>query len=121
MRLRTSLAVAAATTTVGALAVPALAATATLDLSPATVHRGNSLVIGGTVRGCHDSVTLLSKAFSHMRNYAGVPSVVGPVDGRGRYRITVRIPSTRRIADYEVSGRCGGANIGVTRTLHVIK
>lgn len=120
MRRRTTL-TAAAAAAITAAAAPALAATATLNLSPPTVHRGSSLVVGGTAPGCHGTVTVLSKAFSHTRNYAGVPSVSGPVDGRGRYRITVRIPSTRKVADYEVSGRCGGANLGGTHILHVIR
>lgn len=111
----------AAASATAAAAAPALAATATLNLSPPTVHRGDSLVVGGTAPGCHGTVTVLSKAFSHMRSYAGVPSVSGPVDGRGRFRITVRIPSTRKVADYQVAGRCGGANVGVTRVLHVIR
>jgi hypothetical protein len=101
-------------------ASPAAPATATIKVKPAAVHRGKHVRVYGVVTGCGGAVTLISKAFPHTHDFAGLPAVFAPRRGDGSYSVRVRIPSTRRPGAYTISGRCGGGNIGVTRRLRVL-
>jgi len=100
----------------------ALAAGPTIHVTPGSVKAGQRVHLSGSAGGCHagDSVALLSRAFSHQHEFAGVPAVFARVRSGGYYAISALIPRTRKPAHYSISGRCGGGNLGVTAHLHVL-
>jgi hypothetical protein len=106
-----------------ALAMPAMAAGPTIVASPNPVHRGTLVRVHGVVPTCPhgDQVTLLSRAFKHTHEFAGVPAVFARVGAGAAYSVSTRIPATRRLGRYTITGRCGGGNLGVSRTLRVIR
>ena len=105
------------------LAAPAVAAAPTIQVSPGTVHRGHLVRVHGVVPGCPrgDEVTLISRAFSHRHDFAGLPAVFARVGARQRYSVRTRIPAHRKAGRYTISGRCGGGNLGVTASLRVLR
>jgi hypothetical protein len=115
------------TATVGLLApaAPAWAAPATLQVNPTSITAGDTVVVSGSVgpapagSACATSVLLLSRAFAHTDEFAGVPAVVAAVRPDGTFSATTRIPSSTAAGTYDVSGRCGGGNLGVSATLAV--
>jgi hypothetical protein len=105
-----------------ATATVALAAGPTINVDPHRVHRGDAVRVFGVVPGCArgDQVTLLSRAFSHRHEFAGVPAIFATV-GRGHhYSRRTTIPAGRRTGRYAINGRCGGGNLGVTAHLRVL-
>jgi hypothetical protein len=105
-----------------ALTLAALAGTArarstltSLSLSPAIVHRGGTVHIRGNADGCRvgNTVFVISRAFVHTHEFAGVSAVLARVRTGGAFRATTVIPRTRRPGRYNVSARCGGGNLGV--------
>jgi hypothetical protein len=97
-------------------------AQATLNVKPKSVHAGERVRVFGTVGGgcvAGDAVTLLSEAFSHTQEFAGVPAVFTPVRPNGTYSRRIRIPRHRHRGIYTVGGRCGGGNFGISRMLRV--
>jgi hypothetical protein len=106
-----------------AKAVTALAvvASASIHVSPGTVSAGGRVSLSGSARGCPsgDRVTLLSRAFSHRHEFAGVPAVYARVRRDGTYGHPVRIPASTAPGRYSITGRCGGGNLGVTAHLRV--
>ena len=105
-----------------AVAVPALGAGASIHVSPHRVHAGERVSISGSAGGCPagDSVTLLSSAFSHRHEFAGVPAVYARVHSNGRYGRSTTIPHRRRPGRYSITARCGGGNLGVEAHLRVL-
>jgi hypothetical protein len=106
-----------------ALVWPALAASSTIVASPNPVHRGDVVRVYGTVPGCvrGDQVTLISRAFSHRHDFAGLPAVFARVGANHAYSVTTRIPAGRAPRSYTITGRCGGGNLGVSATLRVLR
>jgi hypothetical protein len=102
-----------------AAVAPAISAAPTIKASPNPVERGKIVRVYGVVTGCGGSVTLISKAFPHTHDFAGLPAVFAPRTSSGSYSVRVRIPARRAPATYTISGRCGGGNLGVTRKLKV--
>ena len=120
MRFRHTLALA----TILALALSAVALAATsIHVRPHRVEAGHRILIRGSADGCPvgDRVTLLSRAFSHRHEFAGVPAVYARVRSGGHFRRRVRIPAHRAARRYSVSGRCGGGNLGVTAHFRVVR
>jgi hypothetical protein len=111
-----ALAVAAVT------AVAATAAPPSLSVRPRTVERGDVVVLKGSAGDCPagDRVTLISRAFRHVHDFAGLPAVFARVRPGGSFRATTRIPSTKRPGRYRVTARCGGGNLGVDAHLRVV-
>ena len=114
--------------TVGTLASAAsawAAPTATLQVSPGSVAAGDTVVVSGSVgpapegSACATSVLLLSRAFVDTHVFAGVPAVTAAVKPGGTFRATAKIPSSTPAGTYNVSGRCGGGNLGVSAALTV--
>ncbi len=107
----------------GAVAVPALAAGPSISVSPNPVHRGHVVRVYGVVPGCvrGDQVTLISKAFSRRHSFAGIAAVFAHIGAHHAYSVRTRIPAGRRPGAYVISGRCGGGNLGVARTLRVLR
>jgi hypothetical protein len=107
----------------GLLPAQGVAAAATIHVNDSSVHAGQKVrVFGRTGGGCDPSgsVTLLSKAFPHTHDFAGVPAVFADQKPNGHYSIRVRIPKSRAPGRYTISGRCGGGNLGVSRKLRVL-
>jgi hypothetical protein len=104
--------------------LPGEALAATINASPNPVHAGKRVRLFGHVTGgClpGDQVTLISRAFSHRRDFAGLPAVFARVRAGHRYSVRTRIPAKRRPRRYRISGRCGGGNLGgVSASLRVL-
>ena len=114
--------------TVGTLASAALAwaaPAATLQVSPGSVAAGDPVVVSGSVgpgqagSACASGIELLSRAFDDTHEFAGVPAVTAAVRPDGTFATTTRIPRSRPAGTYDISGRCGGGNIGASATLQV--
>jgi hypothetical protein len=114
--------------TVGMLApaAPAWAApAATIQVSPSSITPGATVVVSGSVgpapagSACATSLMLLSRAFVHTDDFAGVPMVVAAVKPGGTFSTTTRIPRSTPPGTYTISGRCGGGNLGASATLTV--
>jgi hypothetical protein len=105
------------------LAVPAGAAGSPVQLvvSPTTVVRGGTVHIRGNADGCArgNTVFVISRAFVHTHEFAGVSAVLFRVRAGGAFRGSTTIPRTRRPGRYGVTARCGGGNLGVVAHLTV--
>ncbi len=102
-----------------------IAPPASVRVSPSSVAAGGTVTLSGSVgpdsagSECATRVTLISKAFVHTHDFAGVPAVFAAVKSDGTFTATTTIPSTRAAGTYTVTGRCGGGNLGVSATLVV--
>jgi hypothetical protein len=126
VRIVAALVFAATVALLAPLAAPAWAGPApTLQVSPGSVTAGDSVVVSGSVgpepagSACATGVLLLSSAFVHTDDFAGVPAVAAAVRPDGTFTVTTRIPRSRPAGSYTISGRCGGGNLGVSATLVV--
>lgn len=92
-----------------------------LALTPSVVHRGGTVHIKGNADGCPkgDTVFVLSRAFVHTHEFAGVSAVLARVRAGGAFRATTVIPRTRKPGRYTVTARCGGGNLGIAAHLTV--
>ena len=111
----------AATATLTAAVAAGAVSRVSITVAPTTVKRGHAVVVHGSAGGCPrgDNVTLLSHAFVHTHDFAGVPAVYARVRASGRFSVTTRIPATTHPARYTITGRCGGGNLGVEAHLTV--
>ena len=112
----------AALAVVGVLVGPAVAAGGpTIKVSPGTVQAGQIVRVYGVVPGCPsgNEVTLISAVFSHAHDFAGLPAVFAHVGAHSAYSVRTRIPATRRTGRYQITGRCGGGNLGAIASLRV--
>jgi hypothetical protein len=126
VRILAALLFAATVGTLTPLAAPAWAAPATtLQVSPGSITAGDTVVVSGSVgpapagSACAGGVMLLSRAFVHTHDFAGVPAVLAAVRPGGTFTATTRIPRSTAAGSYAISGRCGGGNIGASATLVV--
>jgi hypothetical protein len=92
-----------------------------LALTRSIVHRGGTVHIKGNADGCRkgNTVLVLSRAFVHTHEFAGVSAVLARVRAGGAFRATTVIPRTRRPGRYTVTARCGGGNLGISAHLIV--
>jgi hypothetical protein len=106
----------------GVVAGPALASSPTIIATPNPVKVGHSVRIHGNAAGCPkgDEVTLISKAFVHTTDFAGLPAIYATVHAHSAYSVTTKLPHSTHPGSYPISARCGGGNFGVTRVLHVV-
>jgi hypothetical protein len=104
-----------------AAAPVAAASVVQLAITPSTVHRGGTVQIKGNADGCArgNTVFVISRAFVHTHEFAGVSAVLARVRARGVFRATTVIPRGRRPGRYTVTARCGGGNLGVAVHLTV--
>jgi hypothetical protein len=81
------------------------------------------VAIKGSAGDCRvgNTVSILSRAFVHTHEFAGVPAVLARVRAGGSFRAKTTIPRTRLRDRYVVTARCGGGNLGVTAHLRVIR
>jgi hypothetical protein len=100
----------------------ASASTPSLTVTPSTVVRGRIVLLKGSADGCPvgDMVTLISRAFVHTHDFAGLPAVFAKVRSGGKFSTTTRIPATKAPGRYSITGRCGGGNLGFLVHLKVI-
>ena len=119
-RLRVLAGVAALPATLATAAVAA-AAVPSLSLTPSSVTRGHTVLIKGSADGCSvgNTVFIISRAFVHTHEFAGVSAVLARVKYGGSFRVTTRIPASKRPGRYGVTARCGGGNLGVLKHLTV--
>jgi hypothetical protein len=98
------------------------AAGPSIHVTPAKVHAGDRVQVSGSAGGCTvgNRVTLISRAFSHRHDFAGLPAVYARVRSDGRYGHSIRIPSGRAADRYSITARCGGGNFGVEAHLRVL-
>jgi len=122
MRVRRSL-LAVSLGAMVAVSSAAAAGGSTIHLSPATVTRGHVVRVYGSIPGCPrgSELSLLSTAFVHTHDFAGVPAVNVTVGRNGVYSVKTRIPVSKAPGRYTVSGRCGGGNVGAFVTLRVVR
>ena len=104
-----------------ATSVVATAAVPSLTLTPPSVERGHKVVVTGSADGCAagNTVIIISKAFVHTHEFAGLPAVLAKVKYGGSFRVTTTIPATKRPGRYTVTARCGGGNLGALKYLRV--
>src|SRR5438477_4506084 len=116
--------VAGAVTAAFALAAAASAAPTAVFLhaTPTSVHRGHRVIIRGNAGPCGlgETVTIISAAFAHTHEFAGVPAVFARVRAGGKFGIRPLIPSTRAPGGYGITARCGGGNLGVSAHITVL-
>ena len=119
MRAAFSLAavVAAALCAAGAMAAPA-----SLTVSPSMVEAGHAVKVKGNADGCPvgDAVTILSRAFVHTHDFAGVPAIFARVRTGGKFAVRTTIPVHKKQGRYTITARCGGGNLGVVAHLRVV-
>jgi hypothetical protein len=94
-----------------------------LTVTPNHVRAGAMVRLRGRAAGCPagDTVSLISRAFSRVHEFASVPAVLTRVRPDGSFTTTTRIPRTRRPARYGITGRCGGGNLGFDVWLTVLR
>ena len=102
-------------------AAAATAAPVTMTVTPSTVSAGHKVKIKGNADGCPvgSTVFILSRAFVHTHDFAGVPAVLSLVRTGGKFAVRTTIPGTKKHGRYTVTARCGGGNLGVLRHLRV--
>ena len=107
----------------GAASTGVAAASPSIYVRPAEVHAGQTTRVYGWAAGCAagDKVTLISRAFVHAHDFAGLPAIYAPVSSGGAYSVRTRIPVHRRAGRYAISARCGGGNLGVRAVLTVLR
>ena len=98
------------------------AAAPALTVTPSIVHRGHKVTLKGSADGCAvgNTVVLISHAFVHTHDFAGVPAVLAAVRHGGAFRVTTRIPAKKRPGRYAVTARCAGGNLGVIAHVRVL-
>jgi len=92
-----------------------------IHATPRSAFPGQTVRVGGLAGGCHtgNRVTLISRAFPHTHDFAGLPAVFARVRPDDTYATFVRIPARRKARRYAITARCGGGSFGVTAHLRV--
>ena len=110
--------------TVGGGTLVVQAAPSTLQVRPRSVTAGDTVTVSGWLppapgSACATGVTLLSRAFVGTHEFAEVPAIGAAVKADGTFTATTRIPRSKVAGTYDITGRCGGGNIGASATLIV--
>src|SRR6266545_2653415 len=102
-----------------AFVITSTAAAVSLTLTPSSVKQGHVVVIMGSADGCAvgNTVFIISRAFVHTHDFAGVPAVLAKVKADHSFRTSTRIPLGKKAVLFRVTARCGGGNLGVLRHL----
>ena len=92
-----------------------------LTMTPPVVRPGDVLSLEGSADGCAagDTVSLVSEAFPPGHEFAGVPAIEAELGSDGSFSATTTIPEATAPGRYEVTGRCGGGNLGFLEHLTV--
>ena len=104
------------------LAPVGIASSPSLHVRPSRVHAGDRVRIFGSGGGCPagEQLLLISRAFSHRHDFAGLPAVITRIRSDGRFDTRTTIPRRRRPRRYTITARCGGGNLGVEARLRVL-
>jgi hypothetical protein len=110
--------------TVGGAKLVVQDAHSTLRVSPRSVTAGDSVTVSGWLppapgSECATGLTLLSRAFVGTHEFADMPAIGAAVKADGTFTVTTRIPRSKAAGTYDITGRCGGGNIGASATLVV--
>ena len=110
--------------TVGGGRLVVQAAPSTLAVSPRSVAAGDTVTVSGWLppapgSECATGVTLLSRAFVGTHEFADVPAIEAAVNADGTFTVTTKIPRSKAAGTYDITGRCGGGNIGASAALVV--
>jgi hypothetical protein len=110
--------------TVGGGSLVVQAAHSRLQVSPPSVTAGDTVTVSGWLppapgSECATGVTLLSRAFVGTHEFADVPAIGAAVKADGTFTVTTRIPRAKAAGTYDITGRCGGGNLGASATLVV--
>ena len=110
--------------TVGGGSLVVQAAHSRLQVSPRSVTAGDTVTVSGWLppapgSACATGVTLLSRAFVGTHEFADVPAIGAAVKADGTFTVTTRIPRAKAAGPYDITGRCGGGNLGASATLVV--
>ncbi len=104
----------------------ASAVAATITVNPSTVPAGGQVTVSGDVLangspGCAvpGDVTLISPAFAGLGEFAGVGATTATADASGNFTTTVTLSPSVAPGTYDITGRCGGGNLGVSASLTV--
>jgi len=104
----------------------ASAVAATITVTPSTVAAGGQVTLSGDVLangspGCAvpGEVTLISPAFEGLGEFAGVGATTATADASGNFSTTVTLSPSVAPGTYDISGRCGGGNLGVSASLTI--
>lgn len=103
------------------LAAPSAArSSVTLTVTPTRAPAGSSVQVSGTCEA-HTGGYVLSHAFLHdaAHDFAGVGAVAFQTDASGNFAVTAQVPASITPGRYDVTGRCGGGNLGITAQLRV--
>jgi hypothetical protein len=96
------------------------ASSVSLTLHASRVTQGGSVTVSGR---CEPSTAgdVISRAFRHdtTHDFAGVGAVSFTTSTSGTFSVVARIPSSRALGTYQVTARCGGGNLGISRRLTV--
>jgi hypothetical protein len=95
-----------------------------LQVSPRSVTAGDTVTVSGWLppapgSACATGVILLSRAFVGTHEFADVPAIGAAVKADGTFTVTTRIPRSKAAGTYDITGRCGGGNLGASATLVV--
>jgi hypothetical protein len=102
-----------------AVPAPAHAARVHMIVTPATISPGGAIRVRAASSPClpGDQIILISSAF---RGHAyGEGAVYGPVGRHGAFSVPTRLRAALHPGRYEIGGRCGGGNLGVSVALVV--
>lgn len=104
-----------------ALATSAVAAPASLQVTPSTVAAGRAVTVTGHC-GNNTSGYVISRAFFRdaTHDFAGVGAVSFNTDAAGAFTTHPVIAATTAPGDYTIGARCGGGNLGIQVHLTVI-
>src|SRR5437764_12071649 len=85
----------------------AVGAATSLTVAPSPVHRGHRVIVRGNADGCPigAAVTIISRAFAHTHDFAGVPDVFARVRRRGKFETRPRMPSSQPSGRYAAADR----------------
>jgi hypothetical protein len=97
------------------------ASSASLSVSATRVSQGGAVTVSGRCEP-NTSGVVISKAFLHnaTHDFAGVGAVSFTTGTSGRFQVVASIPDTRAVGTYTVTARCGGGNLGISRSLTVV-
>jgi len=126
MSARWRLVLAAAAVPFAAIALAGPASAASIVVTPGSTTPGGTVnvtgdVLAGGTPACTvpGSATLISNAFVGLGEFAGVGAAMVPVDATGHFSAALKLSSSVAPGTYQVTGRCGGGNLGVTATLTI--
>jgi hypothetical protein len=103
-----------------ALAGPAVAASASLHVSPTTVAAGRTVTVSGSCEA-NTNGFVISEAFfkDATHEFAGLGAVAFTTGAAGTFTTHPVVAATTAPGNYVITARCGGGNLGIEAHLRV--